>query len=71
MDVSKEKIAELREQHIRRYSNMIRSGGLNVRVWECENLISIWRSTEDKEYAELSPDAKGEVIDAIMDEEDS
>ncbi len=72
MNVTKEKIAALREQHVRRYSDMIRFGASsgNVRVDECKALIAIWQGTEGKEYSELNRVQRNEVNDAIFDEED-
>ena len=71
--VTKEKIAQLREQHVRRYEGMIRFGASsgNVRVDECKALIAIWQGTEGKEFSQLTREQRNEVEDAIFDEEES
>lgn len=66
---TKEKIAEMRERHIARYTNMANSRSPNVRIYECCELIAIWGSTEGRSFDELSPRARAEVEDAFLDEE--
>ncbi len=64
-----EKMAELRERHVRLYTFRLdfQLGGVNVR--ETERLLSVWQGVAGKEFSELSDEAKLEVLDALVAEE--
>lgn len=65
---TREKLAELAEQHVKRYRFRLDSQMVAVNVEETERLLAVWLSVEDKEFSELSAEAKLEVLDALASE---
>jgi len=67
---SKEKLAELTEQHIRRYKNMISSGSPHVNKDDASHYLRIWEGIKRKgcDPDGLAPFERAEVHEAIWDE---
>lgn len=65
---TKEKLAELREQHCRRYRHRLSSNSPHVNEEETSRLLGLWTAMEGKEYRELDEDQKLEVLDALVGE---
>ena len=62
-------IKHLAKKHIKRYSRMIASGHPSVRVDECERLLAIWKSVEEKKsWYKLNENERREVFEAYEDE---
>jgi hypothetical protein len=76
LQATADKIAELREKHVRRYETRLafaaRVGGPGVttpvNVAETRRLLELWQGMEGKAFSELGEDQKLEVLDALVDE---
>jgi len=60
-----ENIVKLADEHIALYERRIASGSRFVRVDECQNYLSIWKSIKAKGGVGLSVEEASEVNDAI------
>lgn len=63
-----EKIAELGQRHCKLYRFRLDSSLVAVNVEETERLLAVWKSVVGKTFAELSDEAKLEVLDALAAE---
>lgn len=74
-DKSPASLKRLHEIHIARYTNRLaraRAGNPSYREGELIALVKLWTEVATKEFVfeALSANAKGEVMDALMDEGD-
>ena len=67
--VSPNELTRLAKKHITRFENLLRQhaqGAPGIRASECLHYLAIWRCVFDKRSWEaLTPEERGEVLDAV------